>query len=62
MTDTKDKLLQMLEDLIKTKGVPFAKKVFEGLVISYTRENNVPLQESALSILSTLREIDEEKS
>lgn len=62
MTESKDKILQMLEELMKTKGIDFTKKFFEGLVISYTRENNVVLQEVALSVLSTLREIDEEKS
>lgn len=62
MTDSKDKILEMLEEMLKTKGNQFTKKVFEGLIITYTNEGNEVLQEVALSVLSTLREIDEEKS
>ena len=62
MTDSKDKILEMLEEMLKTKGTQFTKKFFEGLVITYTNEGDSILQEVALSVLSTLREIDEEKS
>jgi hypothetical protein len=62
MTDSKDKILEMLEEMLKTKGTQFTKKFFEGLVINYTYDGDDVLQEVALSVLSTLREIDEEKS
>ena len=54
--------MQMLEEMLKSKGTAFTKKFFEGLIVTYTAAGDTVLQEVALSILSTLREIDEEKS
>lgn len=62
MTDSKDKILEMLEEMLKSKGTAFTKRFFEGLVVTYTTNGDTLLQEVALSVLSTLREIDEEKS
>lgn len=62
MTDSKEKIMQMLEEMLKSKGTAFTKKFFEGLIVTYTAAGDTVLQEVALSILSTLREIDEEKS
>lgn len=55
-------LASYVEELLETKGLEFTKRIFETIVIQATQDNDKELQEASLSILATLKEIDEEKN
>jgi hypothetical protein len=57
-----EKLAHYVEELLETKGLDFAKKIFTSIAVEATQDGDDELSGAALSILNTLKEIDEQKN